>query len=158
MEQTRFCPRPVTTRRYLQPPLSERLITLWAEGKLLFGDVRVDVEDSRVEPERYFKHFVGCGVLPLWGWSDAPFDFRTAKNGVTDSGAPIHTVRLQNDVLELELEAFCNAARRATLFVRCTARNRTARPLTQKLSLLLRTGLEFDLAHGRSDGTAERSC
>lgn len=152
MEQTRFCPRPVTTRRYLQPPLSERLITLWAEGKLLFGDVRVDAEDSRVEPERYFKHFVGCGVLPLWGWSAVPFDFRRAENGVTASGAPIHTVRLQNDVLELEVEAFCNAARRATLFVRCTARNRTARPLTQKLSLLLRTGLEFDLAHGRSDG------
>lgn len=30
--------RPRPTRRYLHPPRSERMFTLWAEGKIVFGE------------------------------------------------------------------------------------------------------------------------
>ena len=38
-----MCQRPKTTKRYVHPPYSERMFTLWAEGKIIFG--------------------VGCGAL-----------------------------------------------------------------------------------------------
>ena len=31
--------RPKTTRRYLHPPKAERMYTLWAEGKLILGEI-----------------------------------------------------------------------------------------------------------------------
>ena len=39
MQKTESWLRPKTTRRYLHPPKAERLYTLWAEGKLILGEV-----------------------------------------------------------------------------------------------------------------------
>ena len=36
--------RPKTTRRYLHPPKSERMYTLWREGKIIFSEVEVALE------------------------------------------------------------------------------------------------------------------
>ena len=65
--------RPKTTRRYLHPPCSERMFTLWAEGKLIFGEVI----DNR-EGWEYYKTLESCGV---WLLRDGQqFDFKKVKN------------------------------------------------------------------------------
>ena len=40
--------KPITTRRYLQPPKSEKFYTLWAEGKLVFGDIEAAGEEQDI--------------------------------------------------------------------------------------------------------------
>ena len=34
--------RSKTTRRYLTPPMSERLYTFWREGKVAFGEMKYE--------------------------------------------------------------------------------------------------------------------
>ncbi len=151
MIQNVMCPKPKTTRRYIHPPMAERLFTLWAEGKIMFGDVLVDIEASRIQPEKYFNHYVGCGIWPVYGENLEQFDFRTVTNGITEDGTPIHSVSYQVGDLKVTLEVFCNTQRKATLFGKLTAENTGDAPLRETVSLLVRTGREYDLVFGRCD-------
>ncbi len=146
-----FCERIKTTRRYLHPPFSERMFTLWAEGKIIFGEHDVELESSRIMEHRVYDQQVSCGIWPLYGEDLNRFDYENVKNTVSEDGTPIHGVILNGGDMELTLECFCNTERKSTLFGAVTVRNIGSSHLQDKLTLLLRTALEADIVYGMSD-------
>ncbi|MBE6883347.1 MAG: hypothetical protein E7487_01945 [Ruminococcaceae bacterium] len=137
--------RPKTTRRYLHPPCSERMFTLWAEGKLIFGEVI----DNR-EGWEYYKTLESCGV---WLLRDGQqFDFKKVKNVITEDGTPIHAVVHEWDGLELCEEAICNTARKSSCFAKVTIKNTSDATINRTLNMMLVTGKEKEIVYGGSDG------
>ena len=135
----------VTTRRYLHPPKSERMYTLWSEGKIILGQV-VDCVD--------FKSNFKLDCFGLWfayGEKDSQFDFRNAKQSVTDDGTPIHTLTFNTNGIITSIEAFCDTARKSTCFVRVRVKNETGKKASHRLAMLLRQGRENALVFGAPD-------
>lgn len=150
-----FCKRPKTIRRYVHPPLSERLFTLWAEGKIIFGEYDVDRDRSRITEGRDYNLQISCGLWPVLGRENQRMlDFRSVKNVITEDGVPIHGLIFQEGDLEIELECFCNSARKSTLFGTVKIRNIGKTSVSEILTILLRTTMERDLVYGGPDGYA----
>jgi len=144
--------RPKTTRRYLHPPCSERMFTLWAEGKILFGEHDFDLETTNIMEDRIQRRMVSCAIWPVIGRNMEPFDFRSAVNGVTEDGTPIHTISYETGNLAFSIEAFCNTQRKSTVFGKITAKNIGTTQIRDTLSILMRTALEPQLICGICDG------
>ena len=71
--------RPITIKRYLHPPKSERIFTLWTEGKVLFGEVNVHgfhVGDNYKVGRSYYFSLESCMAWLLDGEEGNQFDFR----------------------------------------------------------------------------------
>ena len=133
--------KPKTTRRNLQPPKSERLINLWAGGKIVFGRVYdgSDVVDKKNGHE-YWSDETGCGWWMLYGEDREDLDFRLWENFMTEDGAPIHGMRFLKDGALAEIEAFCDTARKSTCFIKASVKNTTDQPMKPMFSFMLRTG------------------
>lgn len=147
-----MCDRPKTTRRYLHPPFSERMFTLWAEGKIIFGEHDFELETTNIMQERIQRRMVSCAIWPVLGKDMTPFDFRSVENGITEDGSPIHTVSYKTESVAFSMEAFCNTERKATVFGKITVRNIGCSQLNDTLSILMRTALEPQLLCGICDG------
>lgn len=147
-----LCERPKTTRRYVHPPCSERMFTLWAEGKIVFGEHDFDLETTNIMEDRIQRRMVSCAVWPVLGKDMIPFDFRTVKNGITEDGTPVHTVEYNTENLTFSMEVFCNTARKSTLIGKVVITNTGSERLKELLSFAMRTALEPQLICGISDG------
>ncbi len=139
--------KPITTRRYLQPPMSERLITLWSEGKLIFGEV--ETLEGPTMPD--YNTLVCCGVWPVFGTELLSLDFKTAETVMMADGIPVHTLRNTYNGLSVEITAFCDTERKSTAFVKMTVKNQSDKPLSEQVGFLLRTGKEQELVFGAPD-------
>lgn len=146
-----MCQRPKTTKRYIHPPYSERMFTLWAEGKIIFGEHDFDLETTNIMAERIQRRMVSCAVWPFFGKDMVPFDFHTVKNSITEDGTPIHTVAYELEKITFSMEVFCNTTRKSTLFGKITVKNISSEHIKEPLSLMLRTALEAQLVPGLCD-------
>ena len=147
-----MCQRPKTTRRYLHPPCSERMFTLWAEGKIIFGEHDFDLETTNIMEERIQRRMVSCAIWPVLGKDMTPFDFHTAQNGITEDGSPIHSIAYKTENIAFSMETFCNPVRKATLFGKITLQNISDSYFQDTLSIMMRTALEPQLLCGICDG------
>ena len=77
--------KPQTTRRYLQGPLSERLLTFWREGKLIFAE-NMHQPDWQLPYAQQIAH----GAWLVRG-DGTPFNFKDAHLNVTQGGEPDHS-------------------------------------------------------------------
>lgn len=147
-----FCFRPKTTRRYLHPALSERFAALWVEGKLIYGNYDIDIPRSRICEERIYNQQISCGIWPVWGKTFNRFNFKSAKNAITEDGTPIHGLIFRQERMQFFMECFCNTERKSTVFGKITVKNTSSKPLKETISFLMRSALERDLVCGNSDG------
>ena len=76
---------PVTTRVYLHPSMSERMLTLWRGGKLVLGEV------LPMYNERYFD-IISAGILFVHGEDNAVADHTKATFTLRDDSIPIFTL------------------------------------------------------------------
>ncbi|MBR5529007.1 MAG: hypothetical protein IKU57_00885 [Oscillospiraceae bacterium] len=148
----KLCPRPKTTKRYVHPPYSERMFTLWAEGKVIFGEHDFDLETTNIMEHRIHYRMMSCAMWPVLGKDLVPFDFRSVKNVITEDGAPIHGVSFERENVAYSMEVFCNSQRKSTLFGKITLQNTGTEPLQDSLYLMLRTNFECQLVPGKTDG------
>ena len=147
--------RPITIKRYLHPPMSERMFTLWAEGKLLFGEVNVKnftVGSNYKVGRNYYFELESCFLWMLYGKDAQQFDFRKVKTVITDDGVPHHGVVHDLNGVEVKLEGCCNTERKSTCFGRITLTNNTASSAKDQLVLMLRSGKEADMLCGAPNG------
>lgn len=144
--------RPRTTRRYLHPPKSERMFTLWAEGKIIFGeeDDGSDVIDKK-QGHEYYSDLECCGIWMLHGADREVFDIKKVENLITPDGVPVHGIRHRIGMIEVTEESFCNTARKSTCFIKVSVHNMDSVISKAQISFLLRTGKEKQLLFGRSD-------
>ena len=137
--------RPATTRRYLHPPKSERMFTLWAEGKLVFG------ENERCVDWRSYPALTSSVLWPVFGKHGESIDFRRTENILPEDGTPIHAVENRFAGFSFHMEAFCDTARSTTCFIRITLTNTAPWRAKSDFGLLVRTGKEKQLVFGSPD-------
>lgn len=135
-----------TTRRYLHPPRAERIITLWAEGKLMFGEVEVD-NGPKSKP---YNSLICHGIWFVYG-NNQPANFKTVQNFITEDGVPIHTIENDFGNIRVNIEAFCDIKRKSTGYAKITLKNTSKNESREKFGFLLRTGKEKSLIFGSPD-------
>ena len=136
--------RPKTTRRYLHPTKSERMYTLWREGKIIFAR-----SDLAVRGE-YFD-LVSSGMWLLHGEGKEQFDFRKAENVHREDGIPIHGLKFKLGELDLAVEAFSDFALAPRCYVELRVKNNSEKTVCEELSFVLRTGKEAELIYSAPD-------
>ena len=137
--------RSKTTRRYLHPPKSDRMFTLWAEGKIVFG------ENNRCVDHTSYKDLDCVVVVPAHTKHARPFDFHNTENRITESGAPIHSLTNGFGGFKVDLEAFCNVERRSSCFARIRVTNTAPYKASDKIGFVVRRGKEKELVFGSPD-------
>lgn len=137
--------QPKTTRTYLHPPKSERMVTLWREGKLMVG--QVELAPGPTVPK--YTELVSFGIWPVYGADAQAADFKTAEFFVREDGAPIHRLTNTFGCLQVSVEAFCDTARKTDAYAAFTVTNPSQQP--ERFGLLLRTGLESRLIFDAPD-------
>ncbi len=139
--------RSKTTRRYIHPPKAERIITLWAEGKLMLGEVEVNPGPTAKPYEELLCH----GIWFVHGDNESA-DFKTVENFITEDGVPVHAIENDYGKIRANIETVCDIGRTPTCYIKVTLKNNTENKVTEKFGFLLRTGAEKKLIFGSPDG------
>ena len=137
--------RPKTTRRYLQGPYSERLVTFWREGKILVGEI-----EHRDDWRLHYSHQPAWGAWLVRGDGTA-LDFREAELAASMDGAPNHAQTWHEDGIDVTLAACAPFGRRPNVFSRLTFSNRSGKTVERTYVVLLRNGLEYEMTFGTPD-------
>lgn len=140
--------RPKTTRRYVHPPMCERIVNLWSEGKITFGEI--EMNPGPTVPD-YLKTVVGCGIWPVYGEELLAADFRTVENIMYENGIPVHALRNRFGNVDVRIEALCDTVRKATCFLKLDIENPTEDTVSEKVGFYFRTGLESELIFNAPD-------
>lgn len=130
-----------TTRLYLHPPRSERLITLWREGRIMLGEI----ESPITKP---YGELLTAGLWFVDKNGDSA-SFKTADFILRDDAAPVHKLRFSLGSLQCTLECACPFERKPSVYGKLTVRSDL--PVSDKIGFLLRTGLEEVLCFGAPD-------
>ena len=136
--------RPKTTRMYLHPPVSERMYTLWREGKIIFG------EEDLVLNEKYFD-LVSAGIWFYDANSGAQLDFRKCEYSLYPDGIPIHSEHHRLGELDMTVECCSEFGRTPALYVKINVANNNDVPASHALGFLLRTAKEHELVFEAPD-------
>lgn len=136
--------RPITTRRYIHPPKSERLYTLWLEGKIIFGELEHAICSQ-------YNSLISSGIWFVHGKNAESFDFHNSKNIIHPEGIPIHAIKNKLGDLDIEIEAFSNTEKKSACFIKVTISNNTDKEASEVFGFILKTGLERVLAFGAPD-------
>lgn len=137
----------ITTRRYIQPPMSERLITLWSEGKVVLGEVET-LEGTKMPN---YNELISCGIWPVISDGLESLDFKSAVSVMMPDGIPVHTVENTYKGLSVCITAFCDTKRKPTAFIKMRVKNISAEAKAERIGFLLRTGREAELVFGAPD-------
>ena len=134
--------RPKTTRRYLHPPKSERMFTLWREGKIIFGEIESPVNKP-------YGDIISQGV---WFTLDGKqLDFHIAENIIRNDGIPIHGLTFTLDGIALEIESFSNFDRKPSCFIKLKMTNVSNAEIKATPGFMLRRGVEQTLVFDAPD-------
>ena len=138
--------RPKTTRRYLQGPCCERLITYWREGKLVFGEI-----EHKADWSIAYAKLKWPAVWLVHGDGDEAFDFRSARLSVADDGFPCHAQSWREGPLAVSLAAAVPFGRRPSCHALLSVRNAGDVPIEHSFAFLLRADRECDLVFDAPD-------
>ena len=136
--------RPRTTRRYVHPPMAERMCVLFNDAKLMLSEVR---HEHNWRTRDYDKE-VGNVLWFFRGKDDALFDFKTAENLIPEDGVPLHGLRWREKDVSVTLGTCCDWARRTTAHGRFTVANAGASRFAEEYALRVRFGSEPTLLGG----------
>ena len=134
--------RACTTRLYVHPPKSERVYTLWREGKLCFGENDNPITDYLAQVSSAIWFVDGDGEQ---------LDFRSAEFVMQPDGIPVHGIINRVGHLQVALETFAVAERCSTCYVKLTLTNRSDTPAEDKFGFVLRTAQEKKLLFDAPD-------
>lgn len=147
--------RPKTIRRYLQPVNSERIFSMWVEGKIVFGEV--NIKDFKLgsgykEGRKYYFDLESSIIQLLYSKASEQFEFKNVKNIISEDGTPIHSLAYEIDNQIITLEAFCNKERKSTCYIKINIKNITDKKINDTIALLFRSGKESELVYGTPNG------
>ena len=139
MEWQRF----KTTRLYLQPPKSERIITLWRDGKVMLGEVEEPIN----------KPYAEIAAAGVWFIDEngAPSDFKESSYELRDDGIPAHKLHMTLDKINVTLECVCDFKRCPLAYIKATVSAKNGAPVSTKFGFILRSGKESELIFSSPD-------
>ena len=132
--------RAKTTRRYVTAPMSERLYTVWREGKVAFGEMDV-ATTTRI----YKTTIISAGLWILHGEEPEQFDFTKTEYEVREDAIPVHVQKHRLGALDVEIETFADFGVRPNGYVKVTVKNNGEKTENEYLDFMVRTGLEKDI-------------
>ena len=136
--------RPKTTRRYIHPPMSERLYTIWCEGKVIFGE-------NIAELTRKYGELTASGIWFVRGEGKEIFDFKNGTNLIPENGIPHHGLKFCENGLTYTIEAVSECTAVPACLVRIRVENNGTETASDLLSYIVRTGNERSLVWGAPD-------
>ena len=141
--------RPRTTRRYLHPPMSECMFTLWNDGKVMRG-ANIHRHDWQVD---YWKNLSADVLWVLHGADERPFDFKLAENRLPTDGTPFHGLSWRLDCgLSVRMDAFCETGTRTpACFLRLTFADEGDAEVREPIAVHLRKLQEHLAVKGSPD-------
>ena len=128
--------RPKTEKLYAHPPKSERMYSLWCEGKILFGEIGKEITP--------YAQVISSSIWFTNGLCES-LDFKNGKFILREDGIPVHVLKNKLNNLDFELETFGTFGRKSVCYFKLTLRNTTDKPVTDKIGFLIRTDKEGDL-------------
>lgn len=128
--------RPKTTRVYFHPPMSERMYTLWREGKVIFGDNTFSIR------EEYFD-IVSSGIRFLFG--DGELDFKENEYRVREDGVPIHSLVGSYGGIGVTLTVYATPGRDSAAYIKLRLENKSDTEESCRVGFMLRTAKETSL-------------
>jgi len=150
MAKTSSWERIKTSKRYLHTPFSGYFCTQWPQFKVLLGKF-----ETECAPTVGFSAYPASGMCVLVGEEMESVDFTQTKLHTRDDGAPIHAMQNELPKYTLKMENFCNVGTvRPSIFIKLTVANRGEAPVSDMLSLLVRSGPENYLTGTEADGYA----
>ncbi len=135
--------RPFTVKRYIHPPFSDKICTMWPDMKIMISTMG---EQNWGMTSSAFRILLGNDM-------ESP-DFKKVKYYTRPDGVPIHKIAQSTETFELEMESFCDIKRNPVCYTSFTVTNSTDRKISDRLYLLLRTGKEEYLTGMEIDGYA----
>ena len=135
--------RPFTIQRYINTPYTEDLVTMFADGKIMFKDV--DCFTSGFTSD-------ASGVKVLLGDKYEEIDFKKIKYNVDKEGVPVHSFNYKFNKLDILYEAFCDNEISNTAYVKVALTNTTDKDIKEKISVIARTGLMSEVMCGNISG------
>ena len=132
--------RAKTTRRYITPPMSERLYTLWREGKVAFGEM-----DVAITTRIYKTTIISAGLWILHGEEPAQFDFHDTEMVMREDGIPVHVQGHKLGALDVTIETFADFGVKPNGYVKVKVKNNGEKTESEYLDFMVRTGLEKDI-------------
>ena len=150
-----------TDKRYVHPPLSECIVSMWGSSMVLYGEINSkDPMMSEGTPKKKGSTLPSAGVIftvkrleetyvpkheldyPLTG------EFMPAlatKYGVRDDGIPVHSMVKDFDDFKFYQEVFCDEQRIPITYIKVSLENGFGKKQRFVLSTLLRVGHEKEL-------------
>ncbi len=135
--------RPFTIQRYINTPYSEDLVTMFADGKIMFKDVDCFVSGFSSD---------ASGVKVLLGDKYEEIDFKKIKYNVDKEGVPVHSFNYKYKNIDILYEAFCDNEISNTAYVKLALKNPTSEDIKEKISVIARTGLMSRVMCGNISG------
>ena len=135
--------KPFTSKRYVHPPFSENMFTMWPDMMLICGDV--------VEATRGYR---SAGLRLLYGDEpEAPL-YSEVKYETREDGAPVHRIHQMCGECAVTMESFCTIERKPVCYTEFLFENPSEQEISVKMALLPRTGQEEYLTGSEVDGYA----
>jgi len=153
-----------TDKRYIHPPFSENIVTMWASSMVLYGEISatdpmqkrrcVNVNSESVLPsagviftvkrERafsvdYLKHPLDGELMPALA----------VKYNTREDGVPIHSMVKDFGDFKFYQESFCDNERVTTAYIKVTIENGYEHPQKFDLCMFLRSGPELEMVGSR---------
>ena len=129
--------RPITTRRYVHPPMADSMVTLWSEGKIIYGENYVVLGND-------YYNLISRALWFVYGENALSADFKTVQNKIYENGIPVQTLVNKYGNLSVETETFCSIEKSPVCYIKVTLSNLTEKAVAEKFGFLLRTGKECD--------------
>ncbi len=133
-----------TPKRYISPPFSENIITLWPSSMIVIGEICGGKESQTFTQGKIAQSKYDSSAIAFL-YKEQLFNQYKVTNKIREDGIPIHTICHKLDDAEFELESFCDSKRVSTVFARVTITNTTDSEISDMVTLVSRTGPEFDL-------------
>lgn len=133
-----------TPKLYLHAPFSENLVTMWPNTTILIGEMRGSMDSQVRGPGRASESALPSSAMAILYRNQLP-DFKKAVYEIRNDGIPVHTVIQNLDTFSLKMESFCSVERIPTVYTKLTIKNESEEKLEDRISLIARTGREFDL-------------
>lgn len=134
-----------TPQRYLQPPFSENLVTMWPDTMLLLGETEDSMEPQKKNAPGHNNEskLPSCAMAFTYNYSMP--DRTTVEYKTREDGIPVHTLLQKLGPFSIEMESFCSISRIPTVYTKLTVKNKTDNAVAGTIGMTARTGPEYTL-------------